>query len=372
MPDKTIDSFFKKIEDHRHHNKRHKLIDVIVIAICGVIAGADTYEQIENFGKKRKRMLSRFLELPYGIPSHDTFGRIFERMNPNEFQSCFMRWIKSVTKKTKGQVIAVDGKTLRRSHDNANDKKAIHMISAWASSNQVVLGQLKTEEKSNEITSIPYLLKLLDISGCIVTIDAMGTQKKIAKTIIDKGGDYLLALKENHKTLYEDVERQFHKMESMIKEGYIFNEHTKVDGGHGRVETRRCVVTSDIEWLEGKNDWAGLKSICMVESTREIKDESSHERRFYISSLDCSAEKIGNAIRSHWGIENSVHWILDIAFREDESRIRKGFGAENFAAIRHIALNLLKNDKIFKGSIKSKRLNAAMDPKYLEEVVFGC
>lgn len=371
MPKKTIDSYFAAIEDHRHHNKLHRLVDVIIIAICGVIAGADTYEQIENFGKKRKRWLSKFLELPHGIPSHDTFGRIFERINPSEFQRCFMQWIKSVAENTKGQVIAIDGKTLRRSHDRMNDKKAIHMISAWASSNQLVLGQFKTDEKSNEITAIPYLLKLLDISGCIVTIDAMGTQKKIAQTIIDKGGDYILALKENHKTLHENTERQFQHMASMQKEGYTFDDHSDVDGGHGRVETRRCVVTSDIEWLEDKDDWAGLKSICMVESVREINGESGHEKRFYISSLDIGAKEIGSAIRSHWGIENSVHWVLDIAFREDESRIRKGFGAENFAAIRHIALNLLKNNKTFKGSIKSKRLNAAMDIEYLEDVVFG-
>ena len=204
MRGKSIESFFEGIEDHRHHNKLHKLIDVIIIAICGVVAGADTYEQIENFGNKRKKWLSRFLELPRGIPSHDTFGRIFERLNPQEFQNSFKRWIESVTERTKGQVIAIDGKTLRRSHDRSNNKKAIHMISAWASSNQVVLGQLKTEEKSNEITAIPQLLKLIDISGCIITIDAMGTQKKIAKTIIDKSADYILAVKENHKTLYNE------------------------------------------------------------------------------------------------------------------------------------------------------------------------
>ena len=201
MTENTIESFFENIQDPRHHNKRHKLIDIIFIAICAVVAGADTYEQIENFGKQRKKWLGKFLKLPHGVPSHDTFGRIFERMLPNEFQNSFMRWIESVATLTKGQVIAIDGKTLRRSHDRSNDKKAIHMISAWASSNQVVLGQLKTEEKSNEITAIPTLLKLLDISGCIITIDAMGTQKKIAKTIIDKAGDYILALKENHKTL---------------------------------------------------------------------------------------------------------------------------------------------------------------------------
>jgi len=189
MTEKSIESFFEKIQDPRHHNRRHKLIDIIFIAICAVVAGADTYEQIENFGKKRNKWLSKYLELPHGIPSHDTFGRIFERIIPNEFQNSFMRWISSVAKLTKGQVIAIDGKTLRRSHDKSNDKKAIHMISAWASSNQVVLGQLKTEEKSNEITAIPTLLKLLDISGCIITIDAMGTQKKIAK---DRLQNYLI------------------------------------------------------------------------------------------------------------------------------------------------------------------------------------
>ena len=371
MQENTIESFFERIEDHRHHNRLHKLIDVIMIAICGVVAGADTYEQIENFGKKRKRWLSKFLELPHGIPSHDTFGRIFEKINPTEFQNSFKLWIESVTERTRGQVVAIDGKTLRRSHDRANDKKAIHMISAWASSNQVVLGQLKTEEKSNEITAIPHLLKLLDISECIITIDAMGTQKKIAKTIIDKKGDYILALKENHKTLYSDTVLFFKKMGDIKKEGYAFDEHTTVDGGHGRIETRRYMMTSDIDWLQNKTKWPGLKSLGMVESTREIKGESSHEKRYYISSLECNAEKFGHAVRSHWGIENSVHWVLDIAFREDESRIRKGSAPENISAIRHIALNLLKTNKTFKGSIKTKRLNAAMDKKYLGEVVFG-
>lgn len=371
MHKKTIESFFETIEDHRHHNKLHKLIDVIIIAICGVVAGADTYEQIENFGKKRKRWLSKFLDLPHGIPSHDTFGRIFERMNPWEFQDSFKKWIASVARQTKGQVVAIDGKTLRRSHDRSDDKKAIHMISAWASSNQVVLGQLKTAEKSNEITAIPYLLRLLDLSGCIITIDAMGTQKKIAQTITEQKSDYILALKENHKTLYEDTVRFFDHMDSMKKQGYAFDDYRTVDGGHGRIETRRYVVTSDIDWLESKEDWSGLKSLGMVESTREVNGESSFEKRYYISSLDSSAQVFGDAVRSHWGIENSVHWVLDIAFREDESRIRKGYAPENFAAIRHIALNLLRENKSFKGSVKSKRLNAAMDPQYLEDVMFG-
>ncbi len=370
LPEDSIESFFEQMEDHRHHNKLHNLIDIIIIAICGVVSGADTYEQIENFGKTRMKWLSQFLQLPYGIPSHDTFGRIFERMNPKEFQNCFMHWIQFVTEQTKGQVVAIDGKTLRRSHDKSNDKKAIHMVSAWASSNQVVLGQLKTEEKSNEITAIPQLLKLLDISGCIITIDAMGTQKKITKTIIDNGGDYVLALKDNHKNLHDDVVLFFDEQENMQENGFTFDEYETVDNDHGRFETRKYTTTSVSGWLQGKENWHGLKSIGMVESTREINDECSYEKRYYISSLESDAEKFGNAVRKHWGIENSVHWVLDIAFREDESRIRKGSAPENFAAIRHIALNLLRNNKAFKGSIKSKRLNAAMDVKYLEQVMF--
>ena len=371
IPDKSIESFFEQIEDHRRHNKLHKLLDIIIITICAVVSGADTYEQIENFGKKRKKWLSGFLQLTHGIPSHDTFGRIFERINPQEFQNCFMHWIEFVTERTEGQVIAIDGKTLRRSHDKSNDKKAIHMVSAWASSNQVVLGQLKTDEKSNEITAIPQLLKLLDISGCIITIDAMGTQKKIAETIINNGGDYVLALKDNHKNLHDDTVLFFEQLENMQKEGFTFDEHKTIDGDHGRIETRKYTITSASGWLQGKENWVGLKCIGMVESIREIDGKCSYEKRYYISSLDCDAEKFGNAVRRHWGIENSVHWVLDIAFREDESRIRKGAAPENFGAIRHIALNLLRNNKSFKGSIKSKRLNAAMDIKYLEEVMFS-
>ena len=299
MTENNIESCFENINDPRHHNKRHKLLDIIFIAICAVVAGADTYEQIENFGTKRFKWLSKFLELPYGIPSHDTFGRIFEKIIPNEFQNCFMRWIESVAQITQGQVIAIDGKTLRRSHDNANDKKAIHMISAWASSNKVVLGQLKTEEKSNEITAIPNLLKLLEISGCIITIDAMGTQKKIAKTIIDKDAQYIFSLKENHKTLYDEVVRFFDHVEDMEEEGYAIDEHTDVDGGHGRIETRRAVITSDIDWLEDKDCWEGLKSIGMIESTREIGDESSNERRYYLLSLNCDARCFGSSVRKH-------------------------------------------------------------------------
>lgn len=330
-----------------------------------MVAGADTYEQIEHFGKKRKRWLQKFLELPAGIPSHDTIGRVFERINPEEFQNSFMQWIEAITERTRGQVVAIDGKTLRRSHSRSKDKKAIHMISAWSASNKVVLGQLKTAEKSNEITAIPRLLKLLDISGCIITIDAMGTQKKIAETIIKEGGDYVLALKKNHKDLYSDTEAFFEGSETCT-----LNRYETTDGGHGRIETRKYVMTSDIDWLQGRENWPGLKSIGMVESTREIDGKVSIEKRYYITSLESDAEKFGYSIRSHWGIENKVHWVLDIAFREDESRIRTGYAPENFAVLRHIALNLIRKNNTFKGSIKTKRFTAALDVDYLEEIMF--
>lgn len=362
----SVDYYFETIHDPRHHNKIHKLIDIIILSIAAVVAGADTYQQIENFGKKRTKWLKKFLTLPAGIPSHDTIGRVFERINPNEFQNSFKLWIESITQITKGQVIAIDGKTLRRSHDNSKNKKAIHMISAWAASNNVVLGQLKTADKSNEVTAIPYLLRMLDISGCIITIDAMGTQKKIAQTIIENGADYVLALKENHKTLYSNTSAFFEDMHDQP-----ISSHQTIDADHGRIETRKYWITSDIDWLQGKELWPGIKSIAMVESTREINDQLSTEKRYYITSFESDAKKFGHCVRNHWGIENKVHWVLDIAFREDESRIRNGYAPENFAVLRHIALNLLKNNKSFKGSIKSKRLNAALDVDYMEQVMFA-
>lgn len=366
MPKKritSVDYYFEKVQDPRHHNKVHKLIDIIILSISAVVAGADTYEQIEQFGKKRKKWLKKYLELPAGIPSHDTIGRVFEKIDPEEFQNSFKFWIEAITERTRGEVIAIDGKTLRRSHDQSKDKKAIHMISAWAASNKVVLGQLKTADKSNEITAIPRLLKLLEISGCIITIDAMGTQKKIAETIIKEGGDYVLALKKNHKDLYCDTETYFKDMDNLDK-------YETTDGDHGRIETRRYAMTTDIDWLPGKENWPGLKSIGMVESTREINGEVSTEKRYYISSLESDVKNFGDSVRSHWGIENKVHWVLDIGFREDESRIRNGNAPENFAVLRHIALNLIRKNNSFKGSIKTKRFTAALDVDYLEEIMF--
>jgi len=365
----SIEKHFKTLPDPRRHNKKHKLIDIMTISICAVICGAEAFEHIEDFGKSKLKWFEPFLELPFGIPSHDTFGRIFAMLDPKEFQRCFVDWIQSIQTIMDGQVIAIDGKTLRRSFDKSSDKKAIHMISAWASSNSVVLGQIKTADKSNEITAIPVLLKMLDISGCTVTIDAMGCQKKIAKTIIDKEGDYLFSLKGNQGSLHDDVKLYFEDCIVNDFKNIPHSFHETVDGDHGRIETRKFWVISDIDWLDAKEAWKGLKTIGMVESERQVGNETSKEKRFFISSLDSDAESFGKAVRQHWGIENSLHWTLDVTFREDECRIRKENAPENFAILRHIALNLLKNETSEKKSIKRKRLKAGWDNSYLKKVI---
>ena len=365
----SIDYHFGQLSDPRHHNKKHKLVDIMTIAICASICGADTFKQIEDFGKAKTKWFQRFLELPFGIPSHDTFGRVFAFLDPKEFQRCFINWVQAIQELLDGQTIAIDGKTLRRSFDKSSDKKAIHMVSAWASECGFVLGQIKTEEKSNEITAIPQLLKILEISGCIITIDAMGCQKQIAKTIIKKGADYLFSLKGNHSDLHDDVSFFFN---GCLKDNFKdtpHDFHETVDGGHGRIETRKFWTVSDIDWLYGKRLWKELKTIGMVESERNIGGEKSKERRFFISSLNGDAKTFAKAVRNHWGIENSLHWTLDIAFREDESRIRKDNAPENFAVLRHISLNLLKNEKSFTGSMKTKRLMAGWKTSYLEKVI---
>ena len=311
------------------------------------------------------------MELPNGIPSHDTFGRVFSLLNPEEFQSCFQQWIKTVAAVTSGEIVAIDGKTLRRSHDRANNKSAIHMVNAWASHNRVCIGQVKTDEKSNEITAVPKLLQMLELNGCIVTIDAMGCQKHIAGQILEKGADYMLALKANHETLYEEISSYFDEASQHDIEDYDIDTCETVDGGHGRVETRRCYVCSKIDWLEEKKNWQGLASIVKVESERCVDDVTSNENRYYITSLKSNPDHILQAIRSHWGVENSLHWILDVAFREDECRTRKGHAAENFAIARTIATNLLKNEKTLKRGVKTRRLKAGWDNDYLLKVLSG-
>ena len=366
----SITTYFGRLEDPRSdHTKRHKLIDIITIAICGVICGADSWVDLELFGKSKEGWLKGFLELPNGIPSHDTFGRVFARLDAQQFRDRFLEWVQAVSAVTHGQVIAIDGKTIRRSHDRTSGKGAIHMVSAWASENRLVLGQTKVAEKSNEITAIPELLALLDVAGCIVTIDAMGCQKEIARLIIEESGDYVLALKANQGQLYREVQELFEDEGLVTAEGDF---HETVNKGHGRIEHRRCWSIADPEclsYLSPRGEWRGLRSVAKVTGERHIGEEVSIESRFYISSLSGNAEQLLWAIRTHWGIENSLHWVLDIAFREDESRIRTGHGPENLATIRHAALNLLRQETTSKGGVKARRLRAGWDEDYLLKVL---
>jgi len=378
MPTKSvsanIEEHFGSIQDPRiDRQKLHCLMDIMVIAISASICGADKWEDVETFGKAKKDWFKTFLELPNGIPSHDTFNRVFNRLDPVEFQNSFMGWISAASELISGQVIAIDGKVLRRSHDRGIGKAAIDMVSAWASQNRLVLGQVKVDEKSNEITAIPQLLKALEISGCIITIDAMGSQTEIATEIINQDADYVLALKGNQGNLSEDVELLFDDLENSAYKAYPYDYHKTVNKGHGRIEIRECWTISDIDTishLRGYKNWKNLKTVSRIRSQRWIGEEKSSEDRYHIASIT-GAKRVLTAVRSHWGVENSLHWTLDMAFDEDRSRVRKGYGAENFAVLRHIALNLLKQEKSCKRSIRGKRLLAGWDEKYLNKVLEG-
>jgi len=364
----TIAKHFGKLEDPRiDRTKLHLLSDILTIAICAVICDADGWVDVENYGVSKHTWLATFLPLPNGIPSHDTFGRVFARIDPQQFQACFIRWMRDIYRVTNGEVVPIDGKTLRHSFDTELGLSPIHMVSAWATSNRLVLGQLKVDDKSNEITAIPALLKTLDIAGCIVTIDAIGCQKSIARQIIEQSGDYVLALKANQETLYADVRAL---LDHLIATGDADLDYYETsEENHGRIEVRRYWTTSRLDTLRSRDAWHKLQTIGAVEAERSTNGETTTERRYYILSLPSNAKTFGTAVRSHWEIENVVHWVLDIAFREDECRIRMGHGPENFAVLRHIALNLLRQETTFKGSIKSKRHRAGWNESYLKKVL---
>lgn len=358
--------------------KQHRLRDIMMLTICAVICGADSFTAIEAFGQAKQRWLGQFLDLEHGIPSHDTIGRVFAGIDPEAFEECFLTWVEAACEATDGEVIAIDGKTLRQSYDRHAGKAALHMVSAWATANGLALGQVRTAEKSNEITAIPELLEVLSLSGCIVTIDAMGCQRAIAEAITDQGADYVLALKGNQGELRADTEALFDRVRG--REGNLEDEfesaavstHKSVTGGHGRVETRRCWALDVAEqgWVDLEG-WSKLRTVCMVEHERFDGEETTMQRRYYISSLAPEAEVLLRAVRSHWHIENKLHWVLDVAFREDESRIRTGHAAQNMAVVRRLALNLLKQEPTSSAGIKNRRLRAGWDEAYLRKVLSG-
>jgi predicted transposase YbfD/YdcC len=363
---------FADLTDPRIDRSRlHELLDIVAIAICAVVAGADSWDDIEDFGNAKIDWLGTFLELPNGIPSHDTFRRLFERLDPAEFQKGFLGWIEALHEATERQVIAIDGKSLRRSFDRAKGKSALHLVHAWATANHLLLGQVAVDQKSNEITAIPVLLKMLSISGAIVTIDAMGCQKEIARTIRGREADYILALKANHERLFEQVVAFWDRACARLMKGPDIGYDREWSEGHGRTEARRCWATSDLDWLEGREEWKDLKSVVFIESERFIGESLSVETRYYLSSLPNDARLLNQAVRSHWGVENSLHWVLDVTFDEDRSRIKKENAPENFGLLRRLALCLLKKESSSKRSIKGKRLRASWDEGYLQRVLCG-
>jgi len=366
-----IQEHFAELTDPRRRKVTYPLINVVVIAVCAVICGADDFVAIAAFGRKKRDWLAKFLDLKEGIPSHDRFNAILAAIKPAEFEKCLLSWITALHEITNGQVIAIDGKTLRRSFDRASSKTAIHMVSAWATANHISLGQVVVDAKSNEITAIPKLLEILDLSGSLVTIDAMGCQVKIARKIVSGHADYVLAVKANQDTLHQGIIEFFN---DHLKDGFartkVRRYHTQ-EKGHGREEIRQYYLCPVPDELPDRSRWPKLKAIGIAISNTQRDGKDCHEVRYYILSRYLSGRRFGKAVRDHWAIENRLHWQLDVTYQEDQSRIRKGHADANFSILRRTTLSLLKNESTLKVGIKNKRLAAAWDEAYLEKVLIG-
>jgi predicted transposase YbfD/YdcC len=368
---KTLFESLAVIKDPRiERHKLHSLTDILMIAICATICGVETWTETEEFGEAKQEWFSTFLELENGIPSHDTFRRVFSLLDTSQLKECFLDWISSVVSLAQGSLVSIDGKQVRGSKSAANGKKALNMVSAWASEQSVVLGQVACQEKSNEIQAIPELLKILELAGCLVTIDAMGCQKEIVKEVVKKKADYVISLKGNQGILHTEVKEYLDWAKRIKFKEIEFDYYETLEKGHGRIEERRCWVTEEIGWLEQKSEWANLKSVIMVEAIREvIGGNKTVERRYFISSLEANAKEALRAVRGHWAIENQLHWCLDIGFREDDCQIKETNAVENLATIRHIGLNLLKQEKSCQRGIKTKRKKAGWSEDYLLKVL---
>ena len=365
----SIKKHFTRLRDPRiHRRKRHLLIDIIVIAVCAVICGADNWQQVTAVGRRRLDWFKRFLKLPNGIPSHDTFERVFNLLDPDVFLRCFLEWTRSLYEALGTEQIAIDGKTLRRSGSPSKGLAALHVVSAWATKNNLTLGQVAVEAKSNEITAIPRLLELLDLQGALVTIDAMGCQKAIAEQIIDRGGNYLFTVKDNQEHLAEDIRACFEKAFDTNFENVKSDEYSTTEKAHGREEWRSYVILHDPVDIRNLDAWPKLCVIGLCVSERTVNGKTSTEERYFIGSKRAGAKYYAQALRNHWRVENCLHWQMDLTFDEDGSRIRQRNAAENFSGLRRMALNLLKRHPS-KSSIACKRLEAAMDVEFLEEVL---
>ena len=366
---------FAELDDPRSdHTRLHGLLDIIALTLCAVVSGAECWTEVENYGLEKLEWLETFLDLPNGIPSHDTLGRVFALMESAAFQECFLNWMHAVVGAAHGKLIAIDGKALRRSFDTAKGKSAIHLVSAWASDNHLLLGQQAVADKSNEITAIPALLKLLDLQGALVTIDAIGCQKRITEEIIAGGADYVLAVKDNQPTLHEDVQQVF--MEGLADDfaAVAHRHHHTTEEGHGRTETRHYhMIDVPAELARKHSQFVGLRTLGMVFSLRQVgAGPEAMETRFYISSLKLKVTTFANAVRRHWSIENNLHWVLDVAFQEDASRLRKDHGPENLGLVRRIALTLLKRAPTKKKvGIACKRKKAGWNNDFLAAILVG-